>query len=204
MSYWKYLVGLSENEISEEALRKSGFEYERVNVGEKMKNTITECLGAKYKNPTSMREDAPEFFSCSSLISYLFTKAGVWMPSLAIDKYVYSTPIEESELRFGDLVFSNTGEGLIRRETVEWQKGTPVPEGVDHVGLYMEQSQVLHASRSNGDVRIENLSEAKNFKNIVGYRRIGNMSENKFVIVVPEDKPEFRYKDKMLEYLKSL
>ena len=204
MKTWKYLVGIGENEIGEEALQKSGFEYEKVNVGEKIRATINECLGAKYKNPTSMREDAPELFSCSSLISYLFTKAGVWMPSLAIDKYVFGTPIDESELRFGDLVFSNTGEGLIRRETVEWQKGTPVPEGVDHVGLYMDQGQVLHASKSNGDVRIENLSEAKNFKNIVGYRRLGNMSENRFVIIVPEDKPEFRNKDKMLEYLQSL
>lgn len=204
MKTWKYLVGIGESEIVEEALQKSGFEYEKVNVGEKIKSTIAECMGAKYKNPTSMREDAPEFFSCSSLISYLFTKAGVWMPSLAIDKYVFGTPIDENELQFGDLVFSNTDEGLIRRETVEWQKGTPVPEGVDHVGLYMDQGQVLHASKSNGDVRIENLRDAKNFKNIVGYRRIGNMSENRFVIVAPEDKPEFRNKDKMLEYLKSL
>lgn len=203
MREWKYLVGLGTNEIAEETLAKSGFEYEKLKVGEKISQMIPDCLGAKYKNPTSMREDAPEYFSCSSLISYLFTKAGVWMPSLSIDKYIFGTKIEKEDLEWGDLVFSNTQEGFIRYETVEWQPGTKVPEGVDHVGLYLGEDQILHASKSNGDTRIEKLSEAKNFKNVVGFRRVGEMQEERFVVTIPEDKPELRSKEALLKYLEA-
>src|SRR3989344_7850681 len=102
-----------ESEI-ENLLSKNGFEYKKVIVEEALRESIPICMNAVYKNPSSMRIDAPNAFSCSSLISYLYTQAGVWMPSLSIDKYVYGTPITKDELKFGDLVFSNTGIGMIR------------------------------------------------------------------------------------------
>ena len=53
-------------------------------------------IGAQYKNPSSMSVDAPGYFSCSSLVSYLYK--GVWMPSISIDKYVFSKKINKDEL----------------------------------------------------------------------------------------------------------
>ena len=60
-----------------------------------------------------MRVDAPNAFSCSSLISYLYE--GIYMPSISIDKYLYTKGAgneikNDNDLKFGDLVFINTGE----------------------------------------------------------------------------------------------
>jgi hypothetical protein len=184
----EYKIGFSIDEFEKikNLLYKHGFEYKKVIVGEILKETIPFCLNAVYKNPSSMRFDAPNAFSCSSLISYLYTQAGVWMPSLSIDKYVFGTPITKEELKFGDLVFSNTGIGKIRFETVEYLPGTKVPEGVDHVGMYMGDGNILHASSSTGKVHIEKVEESEMFKNIVGYRRMADIEEERYVVKVNE------------------
>ncbi|HXK38105.1 MAG TPA: NlpC/P60 family protein [Candidatus Paceibacterota bacterium] len=158
-----------------------------------IRSVIPQVLGAKYKNPSVMREDAPQSFSCSSLVSYLYILAGMpWMPSISVDKYVFGDVITEDELRFGDLIFTNSGEGRIYYETIEWKKGTPVPEGVDHVGVYMGDGKVLHASKKSGGVAIEDLSIAPSFDRIVGYRRIGDITKKHFAVFIPDEMPALR------------
>lgn len=187
----------------EKLLQEKGFEYKKVKVEDALRNATPECMNAVYKNPSSMREDAPGAFSCSSLISYLYTQAGVWMPSLSIDKYVFGQPVEKEDLKFGDLVFSNTGNGQIRYATVEWQPGTPVPEGVDHVGLYLDDGRVLHATKRSGGVTIETLEEFANYQKIVGYRRMADISEDRFVILIPDSQLDLRKKESFAAFLTS-
>lgn len=184
---WVYTVGLLTSEVNQEMLTKSGFDFKEIIPEDEIKKTIPECLNAEYKNPSSMREDAPHAFSCSSLVSYLYVKAGIWMPSLSIDKYVFGESVEMQNIKYGDLIFSNTGEGIIRTETVEYKKGTYVPEGVDHVGMYVGEGKVLHASKSIGKVGVEFLNEAKNFKNIVGVRRYGDLNQERYIVTVPDE-----------------
>ena len=196
---WQYTVGFSTKDINEKLLGKSGFSYKKVIVEDVLRKAIQECIGALYKNPSSMRIDAPKAFSCSSLISYIYTQAGVWMPSISVDKYVFGTLINENELMFGDLVFSNTGEGRIYRETVEYKLGTKVPEGVDHVAFYLGNGEILHASKSLGKVGIEKLSEAKSLKNIVGFRRVADIKEERLVIDIPEDRRDLRNQENLMK-----
>ncbi len=185
---WIYRVGLGEGEISEEALKKSGLEYKKVVVEDIIKERIEETLGKPYKLNTSMREDAPDFFSCSSLISYLYTFAGLWMPSLSWEKYDYAKKIKKDELQFGDLIFTHHGRLL--------------DKPVDHVGMYVGGGMVLAADGSSSKkmVHIEDLDESDSFKETVGYGRItDNIRENRFVIEIPEDRPDLRSKETLLK-----
>lgn len=210
MSKFEYKIGFSLkdfNQISgkefdsgeaENLIPKIGFNYKKVVVEKVLKETIPFCMDGIYKNPSSMRIDAPEAFSCSSLISYLYTQAGVWMPSLSIDKYVFGIPISEEDLKFGDLIFSNTGKGIIRTETVEYKPGTQVPEGVDHVGMYLEENKVIHATKKHGKVVVETLDDFTNSSKIVGYRRVTLIEEERFVVIIPENRTDLRVKENLI------
>ncbi len=213
---WKYRVGFSIDEARkilgsniqetdiEKLLNAHHFEFSYEAGREVFNRLINEVLGATYKNPSTMQKDAPNAFSCSSLVSYFSTMAGMpWMPSITVDKYVYLKPIKQDELKFGDLVFSNSEEGKIYYESIEWRKGTKVPEGVDHVGIYLEDGKVLHSSRYNEKgTEIQNLNESLSFKNkIVGYRRIADIDEKRYCVIVPNDKPELFNAKSLLRYL---
>jgi phenylalanyl-tRNA synthetase beta subunit len=205
-----YYVGISRDEINailgssyddetiKATLTRLSFPYEILVPETYMKELYPTLLGAGYKNPTSMREDAPGAFSCSSLVSYLYK--GVWMPSLSIDKYVFSKKITTEELQFGDLVFANSGEGVIRYESVEFLRGTKVKEGVDHVGIYIGDGKVIHATKVKGMVVMETIEEFSASRTIVGYGRIlEDLSVPRYVVRVPSVRLDIRIKEDLAE-----
>lgn len=205
-----YYVGISKKELNDilgtsyddslikKTLEQLSFPYEVIFPDEYMRSLYPTLIGAGYKNPSSMREDAPHLFSCSSLVSYLYK--GIWMPSLSIDKYVFSQKITESELRFGDLIFANTGEGKIRFESVEFLRGTHVPPGVDHVGMYLGNGDVLHATKVKGMVVQESLLEFKKGRTVVGFGRIvDDLQEERYVVRVPSVRLDVRIKEDLAE-----
>lgn len=205
-----YYVGISKKELNDilgttyndELIKKTlsvlSFPYEVLVPHEYIQSTYPTLIGAGYKKPSSMRLDAPGMFSCSSLISYLYK--GIWMPSLSIDKYVFSKKIVVDNIAFGDLVFANTGEGVIRFESVEFLRGTKVPEGIDHVGMYVGEGNVLHATKVKGLVVKETLEEFVTGRTIVGYGRITNdLHEERYVVRVPSVRLDIRIKEDLAE-----
>lgn len=205
-----YYVGISKKEINailgtsfdDEVIKKTlaqlSFPYELVTPLDYIKSTYKTLIGAGYKNDASMRHDAPAIFSCSSLISYLYK--GIWMPSISIDKFVFSKKITKDQLGFGDLIFANTGEGIIRHESVEFLRGTKVEEGVDHVGMYVGDNKVLHATKVKGMVVEESLEEFEVGRKIVGYGRISeNLEEERYVVRVPSVRLDIRIKEDLAE-----
>ena len=205
-----YYVGISKKELNDilgtsyddahikKTLEQLSFSYEVIVPQQYIMTTYPTLIGSGYKNPSSMRYDAPAMFSCSSLISYLYK--GIWMPSLSIDKYVFSKKIDESELVFGDLIFANSGEGTIRYESVEFLRGTQVPEGIDHVGMYMGNNKVLHATKVKGLVVEESLEDFKNGRTIVGYGRVtDSLYEERYVVRVPSVRLDIRIKEDLAE-----
>lgn len=209
---WQYLIGVTTDEINallgtpmkdkevRTILTRLGYTYQEFVPETALQLRIREVLGKEYKNPSSMREDAPHAFSCSSLVSYLFTHAGVWMPSISVDKYAYGRPITKEELCFGDLVFSNTGGGHIYYETVAFMPGHPVPEGVDHVGMYLGDGEILHATKTAGKVIREELEKSKQFSHIVGYRRVlEDIPVTRFVVEVPKERLDLRIPADLIE-----
>ncbi len=216
----KYFIGVTQNEINtvlgsnfdkaeiENTFKRLGFEYEEINTLDFIKNNIEKVMSAEYKNPSNVQNDAPEYFSCSSLVSYLFR--GIWLPSLSIDKYVFCKKISESEniedlekdniLKYGDLIFANTGEGKIRYESVEYMRGTKVEAGADHVGIYIGEGKVLHATKVKGRVAIESIADFKNGRKIVGVGRVSeNLEEKRYIVYVPHERLDLKIKENIIE-----
>ncbi len=205
-----YYVGISKKELNDilgtsyddariiKTLKQLSFSYETIIPRKYIEATYPTLIGAGYKNPSSMREDAPRVFSCSSLVSYLYK--GIWMPSLSVDKYVFSKKITESELAFGDLIFANSGEGKIRYESVEFLRGTTVEQGVDHVGMYIGDGKVLHATKVKGMVVEETLLDFKQGRTITGFGRVSeDLNEERYVVRVPSVRLDIRIKEDLAE-----
>ena len=72
---------------------------------------------------------------CSGFMQITFRDLfGIDLPRMTVDQAKEGTKISKSELRTGDLVFFNTGRG---------------PNG-KHVGVYVKNGQILHASTKGG------------------------------------------------------
>lgn len=211
---WKYRVGFSLSEAKKylgeqvtdndlaRLLAQHNFEFSHTTPRKIFEELVPDVIGAAYKNPSIMQTDAPRAFSCSTLVSYFATLSGMpWMPSTTVDKYVYLSAVRKDELAYGDLIFANSNEGKIHYASVEWRKGTPVPEGVDHVGIYLGEGKVLHASRTIGIADVQNLGDAISFKNIVGYRRIADVDELRYAVVVPNERDDLFSVASLLHYL---
>lgn len=205
-----YYVGISRQELNailgteyddaliEKTLNQLSFAFEEIIPSTYIQETYPALIGAGYKWDASMRHDAPTTFSCSSLISYLYK--GVWMPSISIDKYVFSEKITKEALSFGDLIFSNTGGDTVRYGTVGFLKGTKVPEGINHVSLYVGDNKVVHATKDKGMVTEESLDEHLSGRTIVGYGRIlQDLSEKRYVVRVPSVRLDIRIKEDLAE-----
>lgn len=206
----EYYVGISLSELNMilgtaytdrdvvNTLGRLSFSFEKIIPQDYITETYKAVVGVPYKNPSIMREDAPSAFNCSSLISYLYK--GIWMPSISVDKYVFSKKIDRDELRFGDLVFANSGEGKIYFESVDFLKGEKVPSGVDHVGMYLGDGKIVHATRVHGKVVIETIEEFSATRKIVGYGRIADdLKEERYVVNVPKERLDIRIKEDVAE-----
>lgn len=225
LNAWKYKVSVSLKEINnllgndlsklevENIFDRFNFKYKYISTKDNLEEKMKEVMGKPYKNPSSMREDAPQAFSCSSLISYLYE--GVYMPSLSIDKYLYTRDLgkdikNKEDLKFGDLVFINTGEIKktgIYFEGIEYKKGEKVEIGVDHLAMYIGDEKVLHSSSNlkNG-TEIESLEDFLNKKHgenevkFVGYGRVlENLNEERFVVEIPSERLDLRIKEDIIE-----
>jgi len=200
-----YLVSMSSNDITRilgipyssenfaRDLERLGFAYERIqNSRERIVERANELVGTPYFYGASIRFDSPRKFDCSGFTSYLFLEAGIKIPRISVDQYVFGEDVSLESLEPGDLIFSFNEGDTVYHESIEWMKGTKVPEqGIDHVGIYIGEGMIAHASRYNksigpdGGVLVEKLADSPRFKNITGARRIGVINEERFSIVVP-------------------
>lgn len=205
-----YHVGISRTELNailgtsytdadiQKTLTQMSLPFEIIVPEKYINETYPTLVGAGYKNPSSMREDAPHQFSCSSLVSYLYK--GIWMPSISIDKYVFAKKITKGELKFGDLIFANSGEGIIRFESVEFLRGTKVLEGIDHLGMYIGDGKVIHATKVKMMTVIETVEEFATGRSIVGYGRVAeDLTEERYVVRTPSVRLDIRIKEDLAE-----
>jgi peptidoglycan DL-endopeptidase CwlO len=79
----------------------------------------------------------PAGFDCSGFVSYVYAQVGVSLPHHAASQYNYGTPVSQSDLQPGDLVFFN---------------------GLDHVGLYIGGGQFIHSPHTGDVVKISAIS----------------------------------------------
>jgi cell wall-associated NlpC family hydrolase len=88
-------------------------------------------------------------------VQYVFNQHGITLPRTTTEQYRIGTYVNKSNLKVGDLVFlQNTYR-----------------EGVSHVGIYVGDGKMIHASSSKGVV-ISDLSTSYYVKHYYGARRI--------------------------------
>ncbi|PIR40632.1 MAG: hypothetical protein COV32_02415 [Candidatus Yonathbacteria bacterium CG10_big_fil_rev_8_21_14_0_10_43_136] len=192
-------ISYSEKDLERDLIRL-GFEYEKIkNPAEKIALRAKELIGTPYFYGASVRFDAPNKFDCSGFATYLYLEAGIKIPRISVDQYVFGEEVSLDALQTGDLIFSVNEGSEIYHESIEWMKGTKVHEqGIDHVGVYIGDGMIAHASRYNksvgeaGGVFIEKLADSPRFKNNTGARRIPTINEERFSVVAPAERFDIR------------
>lgn len=97
----------------------------------------------------------PGGFDCSGFTQYIFAQSDISIPRSTTEQYRIGTYVEKSELQPGDLVFfANTYR-----------------KGISHVGIYIGDGNMIHASSSKG-ITIASLSSNYNVNHYYGARRI--------------------------------
>ena len=118
-------------------------------------STAMNFLGVPYRRGGSSADDG---FDCSGFTRHIFASTlGLVLPhraeQQARDRQL--ARIERNELRPGDLVFFNT-----------------MKHAFSHVGIYMGEGKFIHAPRSGGQVRIEDMRQAYWSQRFNGARRV--------------------------------
>lgn len=80
--------------------------------------------------------DSPSGFDCSGLVQYVYNQVGVSLPHHAASIYNYGTPVSQSDLQPGDLVFFS---------------------GLGHMGIYIGGGQYIHAPQTGDVVKISSI-----------------------------------------------
>jgi len=111
-------------------------------------------LGVRYRRGGT---DAEQGFDCSGFTRYVFERSvGLVLPRRSDQqaKEAGLQVVKKEELKPGDLVFFNT----MRR-------------AFSHVGIYVGEGKFIHAPRTGGAVRIEDMRQAYWVKRFNGARR---------------------------------
>jgi cell wall-associated NlpC family hydrolase len=104
---------------------------------------------AQIGDPYVWAAAGPDAFDCSGLTQYAYAAAGVSLPHSSSMQSQMGTPVSRSELQPGDLVFFYSP--------------------VSHVGMYIGNGQMVHASTSGQPVQVASLDSMGSFS---GARRV--------------------------------
>jgi hypothetical protein len=85
----------------------------------------------------------PDAWDCSGLTMAAWAAAGRAIPRTSVAQQAATTPVAQSELAPGDLVF--------------WSVLPGFPSTVFHVGLYIGDGRMIHAPRPGTSVRVESI-----------------------------------------------
>lgn len=94
-------------------------------------------------------------FDCSGYVQYVLRLSGINLPRTTTEQYKVGTYVSKNNLKPGDLVFlQNTYR-----------------QGISHVGIYIGDGNMIHASSSKG-VTISSLSSSYYVEHYYGARRV--------------------------------
>lgn len=207
---------LSDDQVRSVLVRmeRAGFEWKEVDPVLTVFELGRSLAGKEYKYGASISYDAPNAFDCSSLVSYLYSQAGIQIPRVTVDQFAFSEEIGKDALRVGDLVFSRNGglddelsytsvttgdtvsQKTVHDKTKEFMPGFEIAGGISHVGVYMGDGNILHASKKAGKVVLEELATSDRFREGLSYRSVIHSSffalGERYVVTVPHERLDLR------------
>ncbi|MGE5469144.1 MAG: C40 family peptidase [Ignavibacteria bacterium] len=120
---------------------------------QEMLGTALDLIGIRYRRGGTSPETG---FDCSGFVNHVFREGlGLYLPHNAKQISQEGEAVSKKDLQPGDLVFFNT----MRR-------------AFSHVGIYLGDNKFVHAPRSGGAVRVEDMNESYWKKRFNGARRI--------------------------------
>lgn len=103
---------------------------------QKILEQAKQYMGAKYKFGATLAE-APKYFDCSSYTQLVFGKVGIELPRVSRDQARKGATVTVTSLQAGDLMYFTI-------------KDIYSDGRVGHVGIYMGDGSMIHASSSKG------------------------------------------------------
>jgi peptidoglycan endopeptidase LytE len=98
---------------------------------------VVDLARSRIGSPYASGGAGPNAFDCSGLVFWVFSQLGFDTPRAAPDQYAWTTPVSQSDMQPGDLVFfTNT---------------YPSSQWITHVGIYAGTGLVVMAV-NNGDI----------------------------------------------------
>ncbi len=192
---WIYRVGLAENEVSREALEKSGLKFSIVKPREQIVSLAKTFIDVPYKFGSSVLRDSPHTFDCSSFTAYLYVRAGIAIPRICNDQYHFGQEVSEAEALPGDLVFFKSNRTDI------------APDIIGHDGLYIGNGKMIHAggfSMGYGKVVEETITESKYYPTgFKGYWRLIPNESERFVVEIPDGRLDLRLKENLIKEIEA-
>lgn len=179
---------LSEKEILN-IFKKLSLKVKKVSQSEELLKLAKKMIGKPYKYGASTSQDAPKYFDCSSFTQYLYWQAGFAIPRVSVEQFLYGYQIEKKDLRIGDLAFRKGGKPYFYKET---------PKGVGHVGIYVGNGKIIHASGDKKKV-VEEKVDVFCKKDFRGFRRMTDLSEDVFVVEIPTYRRDMKLKADIIE-----
>ncbi|MFW5735285.1 MAG: C40 family peptidase [Oceanidesulfovibrio sp.] len=122
---------------------------------ERILDVAQPVLGTRYRYGGA----TPRGFDCSGFTRFVFGQFGLKLPHGSRSQVLLGTPVQRDELRPGDLVFFD----IHRRGRVS------------HVGIYLGDSRMIHASIHKG-VTIDSLHEPYYNRHYYAARRIPQLA----------------------------
>lgn len=118
-----------------------------------LNKTLNEKLGSKY----IWAEEGPSAFDCSGLIYYSYGVMNMQVPRVSSRQALVGMPITRSQLQYGDLIFFDTS--------------SPRNGKINHVGIYVGNSNFQHAASTKKGVIITSLNKPYYKSRVMAYRR---------------------------------
>ncbi len=147
-----------------EILKKEGFSEVSVEVDSLARSLIGV---AQYKRGADSRE-APDIVDCSSMVKWLYTQKGIWLPRYSIEQRDYlEVTVEIDDAQSGDLVFT------AGRHNYYWSDSS---DGVGHVGIITNNHTVIHAANPKRGV-VESSLDSFLERGARGIRRFKNFPD---------------------------
>ena len=127
----------------------------------KMLGILDELIGSPYKYGAyseKPKKNESEF-DCSSLVQYVYSKAGIEMPRSSIFQATKGKSVNSDKLLAGDLLFFRSDRGHYYDDLFSGKK-----IAIGHVAIYISDDLIIHAKSNKGGVVLQKLSDLQKNK----------------------------------------